>query len=77
MIELALKLEEQLKSHDWFYEYSDDHRYWAAGLKEKIEIADTMKLMKQAGYSDLAKTMLNKYKPKVENNPHDSNNRSD
>lgn len=67
MIELALKLEEQLKSHDWFFEYSDDHRYWGAGLKEKLEIADTMKLMREAGYGDLAKTMLNKYKPKVEN----------
>ena len=74
MIELALKLEEQLKSHDWFYEYSDDHRYWSAGLKEKLEIADTMKLMKEAGYGDLAETMLNKHKPKVQN--HDSNNRS-
>jgi hypothetical protein len=21
----------QLKAHDWFYEYSDDHRVWQAG----------------------------------------------
>ena len=64
MIELALKLEEQLKSHDWFFEYSDDHRYWGAGLKERLEIADTMKEMKEAGHGDLAQTMFDKYKPK-------------
>lgn len=67
MVELALKLEKQLESHDWFYEYSDDYRYWGAGLKEKLEIADTMKLMREAGYGDLAVSMYKKYKPKVEN----------
>ena len=64
MIELAVKLEEQLKSHDWFFEYSDDHRYWGAGLKEKLAIADTMENMKKAGHEELALTLYNKYKPK-------------
>lgn len=26
-------LEEQLKKHDWFYHYSDDHRVWSNGEK--------------------------------------------
>lgn len=32
---------EQLKSHDWYYHYSDDHRYWSAGEKEREEINTT------------------------------------
>ena len=75
MLELALKLEKQLEAHDWFYEYSDDQRYWNAGLKQKLEIADTIKEMKEAGYEDLALTMYRNHKPKV--NDHDSSNRSD
>ena len=75
MLELALKLEKLLEAHDWFYEYSDDQRYWNEGLKQKLEIADTIKEMKEAGYEDLALTMYKNHKPKV--NDHDSNNRSD
>jgi hypothetical protein len=25
----------KLQNHDWFYEYSDDHRYWTAGVNQK------------------------------------------
>jgi hypothetical protein len=67
MIKLALKLEKQLESHDWFYEYSDDQRYWGAGVKEQIEINDTMKEMTEAGYGELALSMYKKHKPKLNN----------
>lgn len=36
--ELRFRLEKLLKSHDWFYQYSDDHRYWQNGQREWKEI---------------------------------------
>lgn len=29
---------EKLKSHDWFYEYSDDHSVWRKGGKSLAEL---------------------------------------
>lgn len=29
---------EMLKNHDWYYQFSDDHRYWTRGTKEAEEI---------------------------------------
>ena len=29
---------EKLKAHDWYYAYSDDHRYWTAGSKQRKEL---------------------------------------
>lgn len=25
----------KLQNHDWFYNYSDDHRYWTAGTNQR------------------------------------------
>jgi len=27
-----------LKSHDWYYAYSDDHRYWTRGTAQRREL---------------------------------------
>lgn len=35
--------------HDWYYEYSDDHRVWKQGRDETEEIA---KIMQRANLSD-------------------------
>ena len=61
-------LEEQLKSHDWFYEYSDDHRYYNSGLKERDEIWRTIEEIQEIAPSyvfDQAIDMYKKYKPVV------------
>ena len=38
---------EQIKSlmqkHDWFFEYSDDHREWRRGWDEKLKIIELMR----------------------------------
>ena len=30
--------EKALRAHDWYYAYSDDHRYWARGQKTIAEL---------------------------------------
>ena len=37
-----MTLSEMLHSHDWYYEMSDDHRYWTNGGHEEAEIFDEM-----------------------------------
>ena len=32
------KLEALLRSHDWFYDYSDDHSVWSRGQRENDAI---------------------------------------
>lgn len=29
---------DKLKYHDWYYEYSDDHRCWVKGMDERREL---------------------------------------
>ena len=42
-IQLLVELEDLLKSHDWYYQYSDDHRVWSSGnaldtrIRKKLE----------------------------------------
>jgi hypothetical protein len=69
---LKNKLEEQLKDHDWFYEYSDDHRYYKAGKKEFLEIWETIEEMQKVGENefDLAIDMYKQYKP-ARSTPHE------
>ncbi len=33
-----MSLMKMLKNHDWFYGYSDDHRYWTAGVESEKKI---------------------------------------
>ena len=60
-------LESQLKSHDWFYEYSDDARYYNSGLREFTHIWQTIEKLQELGENefDLAVAMYKKYKPVV------------
>tara|TARA_R110000824_G_scaffold6392_2_gene29665 strand:+ start:3116 stop:3340 length:225 start_codon:yes stop_codon:yes gene_type:complete len=64
---LKNKLEEQLESHDWFFEYSDDQRYWRAGNRERAEIFETIEEFKEAGENeyDFAMEMYKQYKPVI------------
>jgi len=65
-------LESQLKSHDWFYEYSDDSRYYNSGLREFTHIWNTIEKLQELGENefDQAISMYKQYKPIV-NTPHE------
>ena len=71
-IRLLDTLESQLKHHDWFYEYSDDHRYYTSGLREFTQIWQTIEQLQEIGENefDQAIDMYKKYKPVVKT-PHE------
>ena len=65
-------LESQLKHHDWFYEYSDDSRYYNSGLREFQQIWQTIEQLQNLGENefDQAITLYKQYKPIV-STPHE------
>ena len=62
-------LKSQLKHHDWFYEYSDDSRYYNSGLREFTQIWRTIEQLQEIGeYEfDLAIALYKQHKPAVSN----------
>ena len=60
-------LESQLKSHDWFYENSDDNRYYNSGLREFTQIWQTLEQLQAIGENefDRAIAMYKEHKPVV------------
>jgi len=60
-------LESQLKSHDWFYEYSDDSRYYNSGLREFTQIWQTIEKLQEIGENefDRAIAMYKEHKPVI------------
>ena len=65
-------LESQLKHHDWFYEYSDDNRYYNSGLREFTQIWKTIEQLQELGENefDQAIALYKQYKPVVKT-PHE------
>ena len=65
-------LESQLKHHDWFYEYSDDNRYYNSGLREFTQIWQTIEQLQEIGENefDQAVALYKQYKPIV-STPHE------
>ena len=57
-----LSLDKMLESHDWTYEYSDDHRYWKKGSNERDVIHDKIKEL--GGFNKEIINKWNKYAPK-------------
>ena len=70
---LIEELESKLKSHDWFYEYSDDSRYYNSGLQEFTDIWNVIEQLQAIGENefDQAIALYKKYKP-VRTTPHES-----
>ena len=71
-IRLLDTLESQLKHHDWFYEYSDDSRYYNSGLREFTQIWQTIEQLQNIGENefDQAIALYKQYKPIV-STPHE------
>jgi hypothetical protein len=65
-------LKSQLRHHDWFYEYSDDSRYYNSGLREFQQIWQTIEKLQEIGENefDLAIALYKQYKPVVKT-PHE------
>lgn len=66
-------LESQLKSHDWFYSYSDDNRYYKTGQREHSQIWSTIEALQAKGENefDRAIDMYREAKPVV-SAPHET-----
>jgi 6-phosphogluconate dehydrogenase (decarboxylating) len=60
--EIWTDLEHRLKSHDWFYAFSDDHRVWQSG---ELSRSILIKLMQQAVQIDphKARKMFKRHAP--------------
>lgn len=56
-------LENRLKTMDWFYAMSDDHRYWVAGEAKMKEIDNLMGSLKLIDL-DRVTTLYNKFSSK-------------
>lgn len=62
MNQMLVELEDLLKSHDWYYMYSDDHRIWTKykGISEAISIQ--MRACEANGLKEQAQELYEKYK---------------
>jgi hypothetical protein len=56
------RLEELLQTHDWYYNMSDDHRYYLQGRRQYNEIWKLMDELKTNGYFTEAENLYDKYK---------------
>lgn len=53
------KYAQLLKTHDWFYDYADDHAIWERGNRERAELHQMYKAFDPSD----AKRMWNQYAP--------------
>lgn len=56
-------LEQMLQNHDWFYHFSDDHRYYVKGRDEAQRIRVTMDRLGELGLETEAKELFENYRP--------------
>jgi len=56
-------LEELLKSHDWFYQYSDDYSVYEQGKSAWYSITEVIKALKEAGFGKEADDLYDKHLP--------------
>lgn len=60
-----VQFERLLKAHDWYFEYSDDHRVWQRGRDERDEIRRQRDILCGLGMDEIANKMYDKYCTKV------------
>ena len=56
-------LEQMLQNHDWFYHFSDDHRYYVKGRDESQRIRVTMDRLAELGFETESKELFETYRP--------------
>ena len=59
-------LEKLLKSHDWYFDYSDDYSVWKKGMAERSAINQEQKRLVNDGLATEAEVqeLTQKYAPK-------------
>lgn len=55
---------EACRTHDWYYEYSDDHRVWQKGRQERANINELYKVLDDNGLKEQAEEIRQQYAPK-------------
>jgi hypothetical protein len=59
--ELLIELERQLKGHDWYYQRSDDSRYYRKGQDQRDSIVALGRKLAQLGYKAEFDSLFNAY----------------
>lgn len=54
--------ESLLSNHDWYYDYSDDHRVWCAGVRASERIKHLREML-SAENPERAENLFKKYCP--------------
>jgi hypothetical protein len=67
-IETLEQFEQALINHDWFYQYSDDHRVWRAGEAAIERIRSAMSSLQNAGFADQVSALWELHCPWSETN---------
>jgi hypothetical protein len=61
---LLAELASKLKSHDWYFMYSDDGNVYRRGVQQFDEIGALMAQAKSVGAELRAKTLFESYRPR-------------
>jgi hypothetical protein len=66
MNENLVNLDQLLKSHDWYYDYSDDYSAWTRGRDERNAINQEQKRLISTGLATVEEVqkLTQKYAPK-------------
>jgi hypothetical protein len=62
--DLMQQLEKALKSHDWYYMMSDDHRWYKRGSEQARDIHNMIQQLRAAGKGDEAEALYKSYHEK-------------
>ena len=57
-------LERKLQTHDWTFNYSDDHGYWTAGSKQQKEIKQEVQKLYEMGLAKKVDKLFYSHYPK-------------
>lgn len=57
------EFEALLRDHDWYYDYSDDHRVWQRGKAKGLMIMSARQELIEQGFDKQAEELYNKYCP--------------
>jgi len=66
MNESLVVLEKLLRSHDWYFDYSDDYSVWKKGMAERSSINTEQKRLIDSGLATVEEVqeLTQKYAPK-------------
>ena len=67
MNESLVVLEKLLRSHDWYFDYSDDYSVWKKGMAERAAINQEQKRLISNGLATVEEVqeLTQKYAPKT------------